>query len=340
MTKSASAERISDGSNPFAFDVAFLEELSKILGLSETAKQSIEERRFSSRLLSTIDKEDLEKVFPLDDALKIYTWSVVKAQEEEKEAHRVAQEEDKEAQRVARESKLLRAKSVQIYCSTRKAFTIHTILGQREFQKLLTDGRSSGLVSVLCDDAGVVEVLSSVDQLVNGTRYHWNEISMSELDKLRQDLTDSDKAKADYNTASLLSDHFGGKKFEFLGNCVDLTHPVTKNSLGDIDTLLLSNNGSIVALVERKGSLSNKSVDELLSQVKKTKSAFDLCAQHRDPKLISCFGGNFDFSHADIISVVYCKAGPSEVFLRLQREGIFVVKDGVELVAPWRVHET
>ena len=329
MTQSASAERIPDGSNPFAFDVAFLEELSKSIGLSESAKQSIEERRFSSTLLSTITKEDLEKVFHLDDALKIYTWSVVKAQEEAKEA-----------QRVARESKLLRAKSVSIYSSTRKAFAIHTFLGQSEFQKLLTDKRSSGLVSVLVDDSDMVEVLSNVDQLVNGTRYHLDELSMSELDKLRRDLAISDMAKADFSTANLLSGHFGGKKFEFLGHCVNLTDPVTKNSLGDIDTRLSSNDGSIVALVERKGSLSNKSVAELLSQVKKTKSAFDLCALHRDPMLTSLFRGDFDFSHSDIISVVHCKAGPSEVFLRLQQEGIFVVKDGVELVAPRRVHET
>jgi hypothetical protein len=179
-----------------------------------------------------------------------------------------------------------------------------------------------------------------VDQLVNGTRYHLDELSMSELDKLRRDLAISDMDKAVFSTANLLSGHFGGQKFEFLGHCVNLTDPVTKNSLGDIDTLLSSNDGSIVALVERKGSLSNKSVAELLSQVKKTKSAFDLCALHRDTMLTSRFRGDFDFSHSDIISVVHCKAGPSEVFLRLQQEGIFVVKDGVELVAARRVHET
>ena len=261
MTQKASAKHISDGSNPFAFDAAFLEELSKSLGLSESAKKSIEERRFSSTLLSTIDKEDLKKVFHFDDALKIYTWSVVKAREEAKEAQRVAQEEAKEAQRVAQEeakeaqcvaqeeakkaprvaretSTDLRSKSSVIYCVTTKAFMIEAILKKRgpqvEYRRTNPDWHPSGVAYMLCDDSDMVEVLSNKlpgPPNVNGKGYNIFELTMIELDQLRQDLAYARavRAKADCGCVLLISDHLGGKKIEILGHDVKLTDPVTEN---------------------------------------------------------------------------------------------------------------
>jgi len=237
VTQKASAKHISDGSNPFAFDAAFLEELSKSLGLSESAKKSIEERRFSYTLLSTIDKEDLLKVFPFDDALKIYTWSVVKAREEAKEAQRVAQaqEEAKKAPRVARESTDLRSKSSVIYCVTTKSFMIEAILKQRgqvEYQRSNPDWHPSGIAYMLRDESDMVEVLSNNGPPSdNGIGYIIFELTMIELDQLRQDLANASavRAKADYGCILLISDHLGGKKFEFLGHNVKLTDPVTEN---------------------------------------------------------------------------------------------------------------
>jgi len=337
--------------NPFAFDAAFVDELSKTLDLSEAGKVCIETKRLSPALLSNTDSNELGKIIPFEDALKIKAWYVVRAREAEENAQRVAREAEKEAQRVARESKLSRAKTVSIFSTTKRQFFSRTFLGQSDLQLFLNARRSSGLIAAECEDSEETpqelsnprpfeyQELSHVDQLVNGTRYYFDDLPLSDVAKLREELAAADKAKADYNTAMLLKNHFGGAEFKFLANCVNLTDPQTQNPLGDIDSLFFSsshNGGSIVALVERKSSLSSNrtSMGELLNQVHKTNVAFKLCANHKDPKLMVYFDTNTNFSESDIISVVYCKAGPSEAFQHLQREGIFVVKDGVELIAP------
>lgn len=57
---------------------------------------------------------------------------------------------------------------------------------------------------------------------------------------------------------------------------------------------------------------------------------------------MSCFGGKFYSSHADIISVVYCKAGPSEVYFSTCNERAFS-SSRMALSSSrhgYRVHET
>ena len=116
---------------------------------------------------------------------------------------------------------------------------------------------------------------------------------------------------------------------------MNLTEESTGNSLGDIDTLLSSHNGSIVILLERKGSLSTRSLDLLLGQLNSTEAAFSACARRGDTALTNHLGGlAFDIREAKVYSAVYCKAGPDEVFQRLREMKVFVIKDGVELLAP------
>ena len=73
------------------------------------------------------------------------------------------------------------------------------------------------------------------------------------------------------------------------------------------------------------------SLDSLVSQVQKTSNAFLLCAKRQDPKLTAHLG-HIDINQARVIRVVYCTAGPAEAFSRLQQEGIFVIKESVELL--------
>ena len=139
---------------------------------------------------------------------------------------------------------------------------------------------------------------------------------------------------AEYGTADLLTKHFG-EKIVYRASCVNLTEESTGNSLGDIDTLLSSRNGSVVILLERKGSLSTRSLDLLLGQLQSTKAAFSACATRGDAALTTHLHGlAVNILEAKIYSAVYCKAGPDEVFQRLREMGVFVIKDGVELLAP------
>jgi hypothetical protein len=101
--------------------------------------------------------------------------------------------------------------------------------------------------------------------------------------------------------------------------------------LGDIDTMNISKNRSQVVLLERKrsGSANFSSSSELLDQVLTTKKNF------LDPETVfsvSAVWGNL--SAIDVISFVYCKAGPDSLFRELWAHKIFVVTDSVELFYP------
>ena len=82
--------------------------------------------------------------------------------------------------------------------------------------------------------------------------------------------------------------------------------------------------------ISSRGTLSMDSLDSLVSQVDKTSNAFLLCAKRQDPKLIAHLG-HIDINQVRVIRAVFCTAGPAEAFSRLQQEGIFVIKESVEL---------
>jgi hypothetical protein len=178
--------------------------------------------------------------------------------------------------------------------------------------------------------ASVPNVITRFEALVNGSHYHHIDLSTRLVNRLQNDLAVEARAKADYNSADLLTKHFG-EEIVYRANCVNLTG----NSLGDIDSLFSSRNGSIVVLLERKGSLSTKSLNLLVDQVQNTKAAFSTCATRGDTALTTHLGGfPVNVLQAKVYSAVYCKAGPDEVYQRLREVGVFVVKDGVELLAP------
>jgi hypothetical protein len=81
--------------------------------------------------------------------------------------------------------------------------------------------------------------------------------------------------------------------------------------------------------------MSNDSIKPLLDQLNKTKDAFNVCATRGDPELTRLLGiHSFDLHATRVYSAVYCKAGPDEAFGRLKNLGVFVIKDGVDLLVP------
>jgi len=322
----------------FDFSDAFVEKLATDLELGLNTTLTLQSERLSPAFLLAINQQDLERVYLIDakDAIKIRVW-----------AQRKAREEELEAQRKAREAKRALAKSVSIYNSERETYMGHEFYGQSDLKSLLENWQSAGLeASAPVSDGDELQsssssssarqpaVITHIANLVNGSYYHHVNLPKSLVQRLQIDLASEACAKADYNTADLLTKHFG-EEITFRANCVNLTEESTGNSLGDIDTLLSSLNGSIVILLERKGSLSTRSLDLLLGQLNSTKAAFHACATRGDPALTHHLGGlAVNIREAKVYSAVYCKAGPDEVFQRLREMKVFVIKDGVELLAP------
>ena len=226
----------------------------------------------------------------------------------------------------------------------------YTFYGQSDLNFFLDKWQSPGLVAsapVSDDDeihsssssssssARLPAVIAHLEFLVNGSHYHHVDLPKSLVQRLQNDLANEARAMADYNTADLLTKHFG-EKIVYRASCVNLTEERTGNSLGDIDTLLSSRNGSIVILLERKGSLSTRSLDLLLGQLQRTEAAFSACATRGDAALTTHLGGlAVNIREAKVYSAVFCKAGPDDVFQRLREMGVFVIKNGAELLAPF-----
>jgi hypothetical protein len=104
-------------------------------------------------------------------------------------------------------------------------------------------------------------------------------------------------------------------------------------SLGDVDTLFVSADRSRVVLLERKSSLSTNatSISSLIGQIHATKKAFlDPDTLFSEPIL----RGETYMDDASIVNVVYCKTGPASLFRALTADGIHVVIDAVEHLAP------
>jgi len=332
----------------FVFSDAFVNELATHLKLGPNTTLTLTSEQLSPALLLAINRQDLERVYLIDakDALKLSVWAQRKAREEELEAQRKAREEELEAQRKAREAKRALAKSVAIYNSERVTYMNHEFYGQSDLKSFMEQWQSAGLeASAPVSDGDELEssssssarqpaVITHLANLVNGSYYHHVNLPKSLVQRLQNDLANEARAKADYNTADLLTKHFG-EKIVYRASCVNLTDESTGNSLGDIDTLLSSHNGSIVILLERKGSLSTKSVSLLLDQLNSTEAAFSACATRGDKALTNHLGRlAVNIREAKVYSAVYCKAGPDEVFQRLREMKVFVIKDGVELLAP------
>ena len=101
--------------------------------------------------------------------------------------------------------------------------------------------------------------------------------------------------------------------------------------LGDIDTMYISKDRSRLVLLERKrsGSANASSSVELINQVHATKENFlDPATDFLVPNVWG------DLSAIDVISAVYCKAGPASLFRDLVAHGIYVVTDSFELLHP------
>jgi hypothetical protein len=283
-------------------------------------------------LMLAAEKSDLSSLgISTVDAFKIQSW-----------ARRAAKKEEEEARRAARDEKFSRSKRVSVYFSKAKSFLVVNFLGQSDFQAFLNAWRACGISPVPTGDilldaaderSSSLMYVTKIEELVNGTRYFFvNPTTHNDEDVsvLRDELVRSIKAKADFNTAELLSRHLG-KTVIFRANEVTLTDNNTNNSLGDLDSLFSSDDGTIVIILERKGTLSMESLDSLVSQVQRTLKAFSQCAARQDPSLTAHLG-HIDINRTRVISAVYCTAGPTEAFKRLQQEGIFVIKDSVDLV--------
>ena len=104
-------------------------------------------------------------------------------------------------------------------------------------------------------------------------------------------------------------------------------------SLGDVDTLFVSEDRSRVVLLERKSFLSTNAarISSLIGQIHATKKAF------LDPDTIfsePILREETYMANASVVNAVYCKAGPVSLFHALTADGIHVLIDAVEHLAP------
>lgn len=121
-------------------------------------------------------------------------------------------------------------------------------------------------------------------------------------------------------------------EFHYIASDIKMTDKSGK-SLGDVDTLFVSEDRSRVVLLERKSSLSTNvtSINALIGQIHATKKAFlDPDTLFSEPLL----RGETYMANASVVNAVYCKAGPANLFRALTTDGIHVVTSAADHLAP------
>jgi len=314
-----------------ALNATFVDSLATSLRLSPATKKVLTDGDLSYNLLVSVAANELRDVFAIDskDALKLCFWS--------SEVKKITEEDE---MKQARLDKLNRAKSVNIWNPWHKPngrFEGHTIVVANDLRDILTYAHSSGLALVDSkEDAAAATtdsnsgVLRRMETLINGSYYTYSETPVDVVQALRQEIAESEKAFAEFNVRNLLMKHFGAE-LTYRGSDVNLT--LSKQSeLGDIDSLFSTPQGRIV-LLERKGALSLNSSDALMEQIASTTKAFHESLRQKNPAMMALLH-DVDLRNVVVTNAVYCKQGPDELFSRLQRNGIFVIKKGADLLVP------
>jgi len=347
-----------------AYDEEFVTTLNDELGLQPETVEELHRRRVPELTLRALSRHELQTIFnlTLNDAVMISSWSTMKKEEEEKEEKARIKEEEKEEARIKEEEKeekarikgekekeekarikeeekadrarlkklkLESSKHVRIYNEADQKYADVSFSDQISLQTFLSGSRIPALALVDANRTSTL-LITAWEQMVNNSCYAHPSKVREAVDVLTLELENAEKNKAEYGCGRRLANNFQ-KEFDYIGSDIKMKDHNGRD-LGDIDTLYIAKDRSLVALLERKrsGSGNVSSVAALVDQVHATKRAF------MDPNTsfsVPNVWETFDKS-ASVLSVVYCRTGPDSLFRKLLAEGIHVTTDSVEFLAP------
>jgi hypothetical protein len=256
-----------------------------------------------------------------------------RARLEEEETAKRARRKDEDAVERARfrQLKFDQAKLVRIFNEDSRKYADYYFPDQSSLQMFFSNQRIAGLAVVDANSSSSL-VVTDWERLVNGSYYSGSLKKMQDaVEVLKSDLMNAEKSAAEYGCSRLLAVYFH-TEFHYIASDIKMTDKRGK-SLGDIDTLFVSDDRSRVVLLERKSSLSANatSISALIGQIHATKEAF------LDPDTlfsVPILGGETYMADASVVNAVYCKAGPASLFRDLTADGIHVVTDAIEHLAP------
>ena len=309
-----------------AYDGGFVTALGSNLGLHAATVATLRNERVQELVLRTLNRDELRKEFNISlvDAVLINDWR------ETVERARLKAEETVERARL-KQLKFDQAKLVRIFNEDSRNYDDYYFPDQSSLQTFFSNQRTSGLALVDPSSSSSL-VVTDWERLVDGSHYTaFLKKKQDAVEVLTSELIKADKSKAEYGCNRLLSDYFH-MELHYIASDIKMTDKSGK-SLGDVDTLFVSEDRSRVVLLERKSFLSTNatSVSSLIGQIHATKRAFlDPDTLFSEPLL----RGETYMANASVVNAVYCKAGPANLFRALTTDGIHVVTSAADHLAP------
>ena len=355
----------------FKYSESFINSLAVNISLSDETKCKLQLERMTQNVILGLSRHDFEVTFNISvvDAVSLAGWSReekrrLKEEEDEKRRLKVEEkrrlkeeEEEKRRLKVEKERRLIveeerrgkteewkkELKAVFIFNDMAKVFEQEIFPDDYDLRFYLNSKRVGCLSSLADDDSSSVKNVRNVEYLVNGSFYSLPDKSPEAVDVLRQELIKSDKTKAEWSVNTFLSEYLK-KSLRYIGSEIVMRGPLLGDNRGDIDTLYISEDRSVVVLLERKTMLSEDetSVLELFTQINKTTHNFSqqnttfLC----NSTIISMKRGVDYNSDATIVVALYCKAGPVSVFNKLREAQIHVIMDALKYFPPLACTQT
>ena len=309
-----------------AYDDGFVTALGSNLGLQAATVATLRNERVQELVLRTLNRDELRKEFnvSLVDAVLINDWRETALRA------RLKAEETAERARL-KQLKFDQAKLVRIFNEDSRNYDDYHFPDQSSLQTFFSNQRTSGLALVDPSSSSSL-VVTDWERLVNGSHYTaFLKKKQDAVEVLTSELIKADKSKAEYDCNRVLSSYFR-TEFHYIASDIKMTDKSGK-SLGDVDTLFVSEDRSRVVLLERKSFLSTNatSVSSLIRQIHATKRAFlDPDTLFSEPLL----RGETYMANASVVNAVYCKAGPASLFRALTTDGIHVVTSAADHLAP------
>jgi len=313
-----------------AYDEEFITALSSELSFVAEAVDKLRLNRVTELTLRSLSRLELQQIFniTLNDAVMISAWCSARLKEEEKAERARLKEEEKAERARLKQQKLEQSKHLRIFNEADGEYSDISIPDQNSLQTYLSGSRISALRLVDASRTSSLLIMTW-DSLVNNSCYAHPSKVREAIDVLTGELYKEEKRNAEHGSCRLLSSHFH-TEFDYAGSDIKMKSKRGRD-LGDIDTMYISKDRSRLVLLERKrsGSANASSPVELINQVHATKENFlDPATDFLVPNVWG------DLSAIDVISAVYCKAGPDSLFCDLVAHGIYVVTDSFELLHP------
>jgi len=341
----------------FKYSEAFIKSLSVNISLSDDTQSKLQQLRVAPKTLFGLSRIDLHEFnISTTDAANLVLWSKeeeqrikveeerrIKVEEERRireEERRIREEERRireEQRRIKEEERKASAKMVFIFNDVKKVFEREIFSDDAALRSYLESERIRSLALLGKDGSSTLENAREFEYLDNGSHYSMPDKSPEAVDVLRKELIRADKTKAEWSVNTFLSGYLK-KNLKYIGSEIIMKGPSLGDKRGDVDTLYISEDGSLVVLLERKTMLSEvkESVLELIEQINKTTQNFS-----RQDTIFFCnstaitMKRGLDYnSDATIVEALYCKAGPTSVFETLRKAQIHVIKDALEYFPP------